>query len=168
VGKSLLRYNPGGRYTRHGLVVQYAREKLALEQQEQLGAEARHARYYLRLLAERGDEIRGPRGKEALSELDMEFANFRVAWTWAIRTQDVVAVQGVIDQLSLYYNHRARFLEGFTSFGEAARALDAQNPAHQQTLGDLLIRQGWARDASGALRDGERVVRAGSDLRLAF
>ncbi|GMA14163.1 transcriptional activator [Deinococcus metallilatus] len=145
VDKSLLRRSHSGRYDRHALLHQYAREKLAEQPGEQRAARERHGRYYLALLAERSGEIGGPQGQAALAALDEEFGNIRLAWHWGVeeaRTGQVwrewrrAAVGGLP-----YFSLRARYQEGEALYGEAAAALEEAGPEHGAALGEVLIPQ---------------------------
>ncbi len=157
VDASLLRLTSEDRYSRHALLHQYMREKLAEAPLEAQETERLHHRHYLALLAERGDAILGPQGGEALSVLDEELENIRAAWEHASTCDDDLQ-QGVV-QAALYYDRRARFQEGFEAYGRAAVTLQQRSPRSERLIGDLLVRQGWF-----AMRLG----RHGEARRLAF
>ncbi|GMA15226.1 tetratricopeptide repeat protein (plasmid) [Deinococcus metallilatus] len=142
VDASLLWLGPGDRYFRHALLHQYMREKLAGHPREQRETERRHAHYYLALLGERGDAILGPEGGAALAALDGERENIRAAWDHAAAAWPGDLRPAVV-QAALYYDRRARFQEGFTAYGRAARTLRGDSPSQRAFLGDVLVRQGW-------------------------
>ena len=57
IGKSLLRFSPGGRYGFHPLLQQFAGEKLAAHPQEKITVTAKHSRYYAALLRDKRGDI---------------------------------------------------------------------------------------------------------------
>jgi predicted ATPase len=141
--KSLLRLSPSGRYLRQELLHRYMRERLAEHPNEQVEAEERHGRYFLRLLATRGDEIIGPKGKTALRTLDEDLENIRAAWRWAVERIQVEDLRQVMVQAAVFYDRRARFHEGFAAFAAISHKLHEDEPTHRITLGDALVRQAW-------------------------
>ena len=85
VSKSLVRRSDFGRYELHELLRQYAAEKLTAESADTLPeARERHARHYLRALAERRSALMGSGVAQARDELRRELDNLRIAAEWAV------------------------------------------------------------------------------------
>jgi predicted ATPase/DNA-binding SARP family transcriptional activator len=88
VDASLVRREPSGRFTWHSLVGDYAAARAAEHPSDRDTVEARHARYFLELVAERQYAWRGLEGGRLLGELDGEVANVVAAWRWAVAHRD--------------------------------------------------------------------------------
>jgi predicted ATPase len=78
--KSLLRYEPAGRYDRHPLIHQFTQDKLAEDPELQQQMRRRHSDYFARLLQEQsGFPI--PR-RQRISRLRIEWENIVLATEW--------------------------------------------------------------------------------------
>jgi predicted ATPase/DNA-binding SARP family transcriptional activator len=84
IDASLIRRDTAGRFTLHALVGRYARERSKEQPDERDDVASRHARYFLRLVAERRWAWRRHEGARLLAEVDVEWANVQAAWRWAI------------------------------------------------------------------------------------
>lgn len=78
--KSLLRYEPTGRYDRHPLIHQFTRDKLAEEPELQQQMRRRHSDYFARLLQEQSG-LPIPR-RQRISRLRIEWENIVLATAW--------------------------------------------------------------------------------------
>ena len=83
VNKSFLRRGADGRLTRHPLVWRDARERALAHGAEFEAAQARHAHYYLRLLADRRLANTHPEVGRLMQEIQVELENVAGAWHWA-------------------------------------------------------------------------------------
>ncbi len=163
IDRSLLRLNAQGRYSRHAQLYQYMVEKQAEHPEEEAEVGRRHGHYYLGLLARQGEAILGPGGGLALSRLDEEMENVRVAWNRAAANWPEDLRPAVI-QGALYHDRRARFQEGLDAYARAAQGLGAALPAQQRLLGDVLIRQGWFAMRLGRHAEARRLAAQGLTL----
>lgn len=163
IDRSLLRVNAQGRYSRHAQLYQYMVEKLAEHPEEAEEVERRHGHYYLGWLAREGEAILGPGGGSALSRLDEEMENVRVAWNRAAANCPEDLRPAVI-QGALYHDRRARFQEGLDAYARAAQGLAAALPAQRRLLGDVLIRQGWFAMRLGRHTEARRLAGRGLTL----
>jgi DNA-binding SARP family transcriptional activator/predicted ATPase len=112
VNKSLLLRDPdSGRYEVHELLRQYAEEKL---EEAGLAGTARdiHSHYYLSLLCQRGDDLKGHRQYEAMKEIEADFENVRAAWSWAVQKNGGAIINLSLDSLFLFCSMRGFFEPG--------------------------------------------------------
>lgn len=139
VTKSLVRSLAGGRYQLHGLLRQFAAEKLAtaFKDRESL-ATGRHAAYYAHLLAENENALKGAGQEEALNTIALEIGNLRQAWKWAAQTQELDILRLAHESLYLFFTLRSWYQEGAASFANAAAAVGDKDLL---LLGELLTRQ---------------------------
>jgi len=157
VDKSLLRRDVSGRYGMHGLLRQYAAEKLEKVPQEAERTGDLHCSYFAGFLRQREAHLKGRRQKEALQEIEQEIKNVRAGWDWAIthgRWQDVGRA---LESLYHFYAMRGRAQEGEEAFRKAAAGLESGSKPgrgkpdtrrgtpgeeNQEALAKLLARQG--------------------------
>ena len=136
VNKSFLLLASPGRYTLHELLRQYAAGRLeAAPPEEQAALHERHCAYYSAALERWTAELKGPRQREAMEEMDLEIENARAAWLWAVAHGQVARLAQGIDGLALYHSWRMRFEEGETAMAAAARGLAAPSPAPRPARG---------------------------------
>ncbi len=122
VDKAVLHREPSGRYTRHGLLRMYTREKLAANPQEQAMAQARFSRYFAAFLHQREDWPGAGRQADFLRDIAEEMGNIRAAWRTMLSQRDWQGLGQAARGLYLYFEMRTAFQEGDETFG---RALDA-------------------------------------------
>ena len=84
VNKSFLRRGGDGRFTRHPLIWRDARERALARGAEYDAAAERHARYYLRLLADRRLANTHPEVRRRMREIQVELENVATAWRWGV------------------------------------------------------------------------------------
>jgi tetratricopeptide (TPR) repeat protein len=113
----------GGRYQLHELLRQYAAEKLAEDPAAAEGVRDRHAAYYTAALAGWEMDLKGPRQREALLEMDLELDNIRSAWEWAVARAESEWLTRAAESLALYYVCRGLDREGKVAFRRAAERL---------------------------------------------
>jgi DNA-binding CsgD family transcriptional regulator len=166
VDSSLVRRDGDGRYRMHELLRQYGAEKLAQVAEEQEAVRATHARYYLRFLEERTEALRGGRQVEALTEIEAERENVRLAWDWAVNRRETERIAAAAEPLNLFYDIRGRYMEGIRAFDAAREALTVpEPPAEAQRalaliyvfLGGLYLRVGQLEEAEHHLEQGQRL-----------
>ncbi len=155
VDKSLLRRGVSGRYDLHEVIRQYADTRLQEHADELAATGTRHAAYYLRLVAEREQRLKGAEQAQATEEISAEIDNVRVAWRWA-------AVQGPRDELERagevlqwFYEVRGWFGEGTALFAQAVEHVRSTRAAGdgnawRRTLGRLLGNYGYLATRQGA------------------
>ncbi|MBN1873375.1 MAG: AAA family ATPase [Anaerolineae bacterium] len=150
-----------GRYELHDLLRHYAGEKLAgayspmadvpLGQLEQM--RDRHSRYFTRTLQQWAADLKTARQQDALAAMDVEIANLRAAWDWAVNRRLWAQVARALDGLCSFYEWRGRYQEGASACQTAiAQALiplppdlDKQPGLKEKVLARLLA---WQRSFS--------------------
>jgi DNA-binding SARP family transcriptional activator len=125
VARSLVQPADRARFQVHELLRQYAEEKLAEVPGASQAARDRHAVYYSAALEAWGSDLKGPRQREALLEMDLEIGNVRAAWDWAVRQGDRKLLRRAGEGLWLYYLRRGLSHEAVAAFHRAASRLRA-------------------------------------------
>jgi len=127
INKSLLHFQPAGRYHIHELVRQYIAEKLAQSPAASKTIADRHCAWYMIALQRWAMDIRGSRQQDALAEMDAEIENARAAWDWAVDHAMVPSLALALEGLCSYYQLRGRLEEGKTACRSVVEKL--QDPA---------------------------------------
>ncbi|TVR88820.1 MAG: hypothetical protein EA416_13080, partial [Trueperaceae bacterium] len=84
VNKSFLRRGADGRFSRHPLVWHVSRERALAHGAELEATRERHARHYLRMLAERRQAVSRPDAGRLFDEVEVDLENVKAAWRWAV------------------------------------------------------------------------------------
>lgn len=152
--KSLLRREPGGRYLIHGLLRQFAREKLRQDAAEYERLFDRHCMYYSALLHELEALVHSPRAKEAQATVADDRENVVAAWQWAIervRADDLFRMSYTMET---FYQFQSRFVEGAELFDRAAERLSRLEPTGSvaRAYAAILVHVGWFAIRLGKLR----------------
>jgi predicted ATPase/DNA-binding CsgD family transcriptional regulator len=140
VDKSLLHLTPTGRYDLHELLRQYAEEHLETVG-ERSDVQRRHAQYYADFLQTREIDIKGRRQIAAVKEIDDDFDNVHVAYTWMLAHRQFQMVSQVVETLFRYgndYNH-ALEIQAFWRWAQSQLAPQPGEAAHP-AWGRLLSR----------------------------
>lgn len=140
VDKSLLRRSFAGYYEIHGLLRQFAAEKLA-ETPHAEETHMHHCAYYAAFLAMQEARLKGRRQKQALLELETEIENVRAAWRWAIAHRCYAEIDRALDGLYLFYDMTGRILELDTALRDVLDMLETA-PDQERLLGRALARLG--------------------------
>lgn len=126
VDKSWLHFDAeGGRYDVHELMRQYGAEQLE-RRNEGESTRAAHSTYFAGFMRQREKDIKFRRQIAALDEIEADFNNIRLAWIWAIQTDNRPAIDQMIEALSFFSDMRARWLEGIDLMTAAVEALASQ------------------------------------------
>lgn len=166
VDKSLLRWEPDGRYEMHALLRQHAAEKLDRSPRVRDAIHERHSTFYATYLAERRADLHRGRQREALAEINREIDNIRAAWTWAIDRRDAEKLRDAAETLAIFYDFRGRYLEGLHALRRAIEALqkDGQAERVETTLAILLSLVGGLLIRLGQLDETEEVIERSQTL----
>ena len=144
VQKSLVRSIASDRYGLHGLLAQFAADKLGEDPVQQVNARAGHAQFFAQLLERERTQLEGARGREALKGLTLEVENVRQAWRIAVAQNATDLAQRSVESLYLFYDRTCRFKEGVDLL---APAIDcwSDDEARRQVLAQVLARVGALR-----------------------
>ena len=111
VNKSFLHRRLNGRYTIHGLLRQYAAEKLAETLDMATAVHERHCAYYTAVLQQQKSRLRTSQQHTALLEIEAESQNARIAWQWAATHGQSAQLEQALDSLAHFYTWRGLYRE---------------------------------------------------------
>jgi DNA-binding SARP family transcriptional activator/predicted ATPase len=132
VDDSMIRVRADGRYELHGLVRQYAADRLLGEAAAGLETACRHAQYFDQLAATVGHDQRHPDDVE----------NFRAATTWMLEHASVDELRRHLETAMAIYRHRGYWAEARTTFVAALGRPDLPS----------LLRARWSQAAAESFR----------------
>jgi predicted ATPase/DNA-binding SARP family transcriptional activator len=142
LGKSFLDSGPAGRYEIHELLRQYGQEKLDHSPEDAHAARDQHSAYFLESLHRWVLDLKGLNQERALEEIETDFENVRAAWDWTVERGSLERIAGAVEGLCLFYQYRARWLEGDAACQAAERLLaDVGDPEAKRVSARLLAWQ---------------------------
>ncbi len=163
VDKSIAHGDPIQGLEIHGILRQYAAEKLAEDGDELARVSERHSAYFAAFLRDQEAALLAGEGTRALRHIAVELDNIRAAWRWALERGAIDRVEQCIDGLYRFHDIRSRFRDGEELFAEAVERLAAAEtalPRVRPTLLRIRARQAMFRHRLGQSRDAERMLRA--------
>jgi len=122
--KSLVRHTSSDRYDIHGLLNQYAVEKLQANPRVYEDTQMQYIRYFAAFLERRGERLKGARQKQAVLDIALEGENARRAWQLAVSHDCVREIKQSVDSLYRFFDLRGRFREGIEWFDQAIERWD--------------------------------------------
>ncbi len=157
VNKSLLRWDPIGRYQIHELLRQYAASQLAQSAEDEARSYDRHGRYYAALLEESFKQILDGQQLEVTRRIEEELGNLRAAWSWATTHNRVEFVQYAVPMLWAFHEYRSRYLEGAELLEKALACLNEQPRSDAVDRGRVLtqVSLAWLYIRLGRLNEAE-------------
>lgn len=174
VDKSLLRRATGGRFDLHELVRQYSAHRLQADPEIETETRDRHGEFFMNLLRAREGELRSGRQKDGLLELNLEMANLRLAWDWAIRRRQILNLRKGTVPLKVYHELRNLFQEGETLFRNALEMMQSgqglmpeDEPelfGFEVLLGDILAQYAWFSFRLGKIDQSLEMLQRSKDL----
>jgi predicted ATPase/DNA-binding SARP family transcriptional activator len=144
VDRSFLHRLPSGRYEVHELMRQYGAEKLRQSPDRGGAVRDRHAAYFCAALQRWAEDMKGPRLREALDEIQADVANARAAWDWAVEQGQTARLDQAMDGLCRFYEWRGRHQEGEAACRQASTKLDRaeySQPCARRALAKVLTWQ---------------------------
>lgn len=172
--KSLVRRQKNGRYDLLEVVRQYALEHLARDPRGEATRDG-HSAFYLALLRDREEALKGGTQRETLRELTDEIHNVRAAWSRAVRQGELTALEEGLRCFGWLYEMRGWFCEGLEQLELVVQACRARagDADGQRVLGQglaqqglLLFRQGHFDRALALLEEGLAILRPFDDPAL--
>ena len=145
VDKSLLRWDPAGRYYIHELLRQYAAEQLAQQPQDVTGVYDLHSDYYADFLQQQEQDLFSPIQQQVIQDIALEWENIRAAWQWAVNQINVSNMQRATFVYYTFCDFQGRFRECADVFEKAITGLTRveSNREIQLALTLLHVLQGW-------------------------
>jgi tetratricopeptide (TPR) repeat protein len=123
INKSLLHFQPSGRYHIHELVRQCVIERLVQSPAVSETIGDRHCAWYVAALQRWALDMRGSRQQDVLVEIDAEIENARAAWDWAVDHAMITSLALALEGLCSYYQLRGRLEEGKTACRSVVESL---------------------------------------------
>jgi predicted ATPase/DNA-binding CsgD family transcriptional regulator len=145
VNKSLLRWEPNGRYQIHELLRHFADAQLNAQPEVAAATLDAHAGYYAAFLQRRAVEVTGHRQREVLLEIGAELENLRSAWLYAVAQRQVDRLKQAAYTFYQYCDMQGRFQESFEWLRAALQLFPTLQPTvdELQTEAQLRALQGW-------------------------
>jgi predicted ATPase/DNA-binding SARP family transcriptional activator len=153
--KSLIRFDrQRDRYEIHELLRQYGAGKLGRQPGLEASTYDRHSNYYLQLMAEFTDDLKGKGKRQALSAIEADLKNVLLAWDHACAQQNIEAIGLSLESLwRAYWDFGRRELSEFEQAVASLRNGEAIG-ARGVVLGRLLAPLGrsyqWRGDTAKA------------------
>lgn len=152
--RSLLQWQPNGRYQMHELLRQFAQEQF---QAELTIFRGNYGRFYLNFIADQESQLRGKNPQQAVAAIQQELDNVRQAWQWTVAQQDDNLLAAALDGLAAFHQFRGTYDEGREQFVAAAKALPPSVLVNRLWLAEADLRQRLG-DLAGAVVLVQRVV----------
>jgi DNA-binding SARP family transcriptional activator/predicted ATPase/predicted negative regulator of RcsB-dependent stress response len=146
VNQSILQYDLQGRYKMHGVIRQFAREKMYASGNY---AEVQTAflDYFANYLQDRLKDIKTNHQKQSLHDIQVELINLKNAWLWILEDRQLEKIEIFLDPMYQFFNIRSRYQEGIDFLLPALNLVDqlqTETPWDQNEIikGKLLVRIG--------------------------
>jgi DNA-binding CsgD family transcriptional regulator/tetratricopeptide (TPR) repeat protein len=101
---------------------QYGAERLKQSGNHAAACDA-HTEYFAHFMQQRESDITNRRQIPALDEIERDFDNIRAAWNWAIQSNNLSAIDRMLEALSFFSDMRGRWPEGLELFQLAMHGL---------------------------------------------
>lgn len=164
--QSLLERQPNDRYHLHSLLRQYAREKLALQQDEEAQTRQRHVDHFIAFLKEQLGDLLGQRQRSAIAQFEVELENIRTAVAWSLEQQQLGAIRATVLPLTTYLELRGRYLEAGELSERGISIARASDPTPEAllTLASLLVELSWIYLRFGRLDEASALAEESREL----
>jgi tetratricopeptide (TPR) repeat protein len=115
VKKSLLQFSATDeRYRFHPYLRRYVAEKLGENPEDEFKIREMHSAYFCTELKAHQDTHEAGQPHIASERIEMDYANIRAAWDWAVRQRNVERIDQGLDGLCHFFEWNYRFNEGIT------------------------------------------------------
>jgi DNA-binding SARP family transcriptional activator/predicted ATPase len=154
VDQSLVQRAGPGRYAIHELLRHYAGEKLGGKPEpltplraDQPAAAAdlrsqvrdRHSAFFCAALQAWAADLKGARQQAALAQMEVDIANARAAWDWAVERGQVTQMAQAMDGLGHFYRSHGRYEEGARLCRTAVEQLSRTEPPSGVSIDELRL-----------------------------
>ncbi len=158
VNKSLLQRAPSGRFYVHKLLRQYAEEHF--DATGKFDAHLAHATYYSNFLNNLSPVINTSKDYVAMDAIETELENLRLAWQFAIMSQQYEALEPSINPIMYYYLGRGLIREGVETFKQLTDAMTmcgrGTDDIYYRALSRQMILAGRLGQYETVLREGRK------------
>ena len=143
VDKALLRTTRQHRYKMHELIRQFAEEELDASPETALQARDKHARFFLKWLADRQRQLDSATQGDSCREIQAEWDNIRAAWRWAAQRAMADLLRSASAALHNFCIQRGHFPDGLAMFEWVIECLENESPeAHRALIESTRVRTG--------------------------
>jgi len=165
IEKSLLRRTNDKKYSLHGLVAQFAREKLVTSDKNQYFQD-RHATYYLNNLADHTIAFSGSNPVDALAHIHQDLDNLRIAWNWAASQVNLSLLETGMKGLIQFWVFTGANLEGEAAVQKAIAGIQKieQEPRTAAIHSYLVSSLAWLQMGIGKKDEAEGNIQKALDL----
>ena len=112
VNKSFLQFDKTSkRYQVHELMRQFGAEVLGEDEERETAVRDQHSNYFLQALANRTEDLKGPRAKEAYQEITADYLNAYRAWDWGVQRHHFEQLEGALFSLRLHSSNNDKSTE---------------------------------------------------------
>ncbi|MBE2239715.1 MAG: tetratricopeptide repeat protein [Caldilineaceae bacterium] len=125
--RSLLHYTAGDAFQMHDLVCRFAREKLEALPNPLQAVTARHALFFLALLADSYRPLYGAQTVAVQERLNRHFEDLQAGWWWAVERQQWKMIAAAARTLGLFHQLHGMLVEGDLYFARTIKALRRQD-----------------------------------------
>ena len=160
VEKSLLQWEPSGRYQLHELLRQYAAERAAQTVDLLTDSFQAHCTYYTQFVNNQVEGLYGARQLEAIAEIDAELDNIVVAWQWAIDRDLVDNLRLILCPIGLHYQYRSRYVEGAALLRSITDHFEIDDKSTQELVAGAMVALAWYCIRLGQIEEAQRVSKA--------
>ncbi|HUV26818.1 MAG TPA: BTAD domain-containing putative transcriptional regulator [Anaerolineales bacterium] len=122
--RSFLRKKGSGGFYLHGLMRQYALEKLRQSPENYVATRDRHAAYYIAALSLWGERLKGPEQVDLLPVMRREIDNLQATWVWVAQEEQIEQIQRGLEGLCYFYLRTLRNQEGLEACQLGLAALE--------------------------------------------
>lgn len=134
------------RYQIHRLLRLYGEHRLSADIETDIEGRDKHCTYYCQQMEVWGRQLRGPHQMEAMANFDLEVANCRAAWSWAVNRRALRLVDRAMNALGQYCTWRLLPDQLESSCEMAAKMLALEAAADsKRVLANVLVWNGWFR-----------------------
>jgi predicted ATPase/DNA-binding SARP family transcriptional activator len=128
------------RYKMHAVLLQYAREKLAMDSRQSRDVNDRHCSYYTMLLDDFGGDLQNHEpSSDRLAAMAVDIENLRAAWRWAVQHGQLQRMERALSSYAQYYLLHGPFQEGSDAIGLAVEELRGRRQRDQRSQTDRLF-----------------------------
>jgi predicted ATPase/transcriptional regulator with XRE-family HTH domain len=169
VSKSLVRHAESGRYDLHEVVHQYAQSHFADDPQADM-IHHRHCEFYLTLLRNRENDLKGSDQRKAFRELTNEIDNLRAAWFWGIKSRKFALIGSASRSFGRLFEIGGWHRAGIDTFEPVVRASKgvSGDVESQKALGIALAQQALLSFRRGRFDKAQELYRDSLDVLRPF
>jgi len=132
--KSLVRRSPDGRFDLHEVLKRYAAEKLDEAPRQKADTQEAYHHYYLAMLQDLADGLKGPAQRETLDRLELEYDNLRAAWLLTAEIGDLAELELGLMALCVIHDFGQHYRQVGELLGPVLKRLRPQVQAENQDV----------------------------------